>query len=87
MTRSEFERLYGKPEIAPCKRCEGMISNQRRRQLARRRYQKTFADALTRGIESGKVIRVWDRDEFTGWHYIDYKGRCGLTGRGNQWAG
>lgn len=82
MTRSEYEKLYGKPELTPCKRCEGMIDTQRRRRLAIHKRRKNREEAIKAAKKSGKLIQVWFRDDFTGWHYIDYKGKHALTGRG-----
>lgn len=67
---------------AECPYCR---ANHRRKQELRkiRHYEnKRYTAALKAGIESGKVIKIWHRDPFTGWHYMDYKGYQKLTGFG-----
>ena len=84
MNRTQYEKIHGKPTPNRCRRCEMKDELRRKATLARHKKRKAFVSALARGIESGKVIQVWHLDEFTGWHYIDYKGRQGLTGSGGN---
>ena len=84
MNRTQYEKIHGKPEHKPCRNCELRNELRRRATLARHKKRKAFVSALARGVESGKVIQVWHLDEFTGWHYIDYKGQQGFTGSGGD---
>ena len=50
--------------------------------LQKHRENKARQKEIRDAIDSGKVIPVWGRDSFSGWHYIDYKGRTEITGPG-----
>lgn len=87
MNRTQYEAIHGRKKKEPCKLCQYREDRRIKRTLARKAQQKAFAEAFKRGVAAGKVIPVFFRDEFTGWHYIDYKGRQELTGSaGAGWS-
>jgi len=80
MNRTQYEAIHGRKVKQTCPNCQFMHERRLQTNLARKVKQKAIADATKRAIAAGKVIPVFFRDEFTGWHYIDYKGRQELTG-------
>lgn len=84
MNRTQYEKLHPRKKKEPCKLCQYREDSRTRLLLAKRKKQKAFRDALNRAIENGKVISVFEVDDFTGWHYINYKGRYEFTGSGGN---
>lgn len=80
MNRTQYEKFHGRKKKEPCKLCQYRENRRIELLLIKKKKQKAKTDALNRAIKSGKVIPVWFQDEFTGWHYIDYKGRYEYTG-------
>lgn len=80
MNRTQYEAIHGSQIRQPCKACEHIRERQAKGRLLRKKKQAEIARARKAAVASGKVIEVWHRDDFTGWHYIDYKGRQGYTG-------
>jgi hypothetical protein len=52
-----------------CMVCKHRKDTMKRRRLMKHRQRKDHWEALRAGLKSGKVVRITDRDEFTGFCY------------------
>jgi len=69
MNRTQYEKLHGSQVKQPCALCKARAERDRkvRRKRIDRQTDAMIAKAI--GIKDGKVVELFDRDEFTGWHY------------------
>ena len=63
-------------DCKPCAYCRAKTATMNRRKVAARLARKAYLETLFKAIETGKVIRLYWRDEVTGYHYRE-------DGRGN----
>ena len=80
MNRTQFEKIHGSQVRQPCKACQHRNERDHKVRQIKRQRRVELANVRKAAIASGKVIEVWRRDDFTGWHYIDYNGQQGYTG-------
>lgn len=69
MNRTQWEAINGSPVKEPCKFCKADSATRLRLRVKHHKARKAISLAKSAAIESGKVIQLFERDEFTGWHY------------------
>jgi hypothetical protein len=83
MNRSQYEAIHGSQKREPCSLCNHRRNAQQKRREIRIAKAIERNNAINAAVKSGKLIQVWFQDEFTGWHYINYKNHNRMTGRGS----
>ena len=69
MNRAQWESIHGSQVKEPCKFCKADSDTRLRVRVKRNKERKALSLAKSAAIESGKVIQLFERDEYTGWHY------------------
>ena len=69
MNRTQWEAIHGSLVKEPCRFCRADNANRLKVRVKRHKDRKAFRLAKSAAIESGKVIQLFECDEFTGWHY------------------
>ena len=69
MNRTQYEAIHGTQVKEPCKFCKADRVARGRVTVKRVKARKAWRLAKSAAIESGKVIQLFEQDEFTGWHY------------------
>ena len=69
MNRTQYEAIHGTQVKEPCKFCKADYAARLKVRVKRHKERKAWRLAKSAAIESGKVIQLFERDVFTGWHY------------------
>ncbi len=82
MNRTQYEALHGTQVKEPCVMCKADSTRKSQIRRIRVKNNKAFRLAKSAAIESGKVIQLFECDEFTGWHYNVRTNA--MTGKGGE---
>jgi hypothetical protein len=68
MNRTQWEAIHGSQVKEPCKFCKFDHAARLKVQVRRHKDRKALRLAKSAAIESGKVVQLFEQDEFTGIH-------------------